>query len=275
MKNIGFICLLAACSVPLSCSCDKNSEEGDVQEKVVFMDDFNEFNDKVWTKEVHPAGWTNNELQSYDASRVSVGNDGGKSVLILTAERRGDKVYSGRINSKGKRSFRTGTVSASIKLPKTDGGLWPAFWLMGDNTLHWPECGEIDIMEMGEKQGIANGTSETWMNTAIHYGPDVAGHEQEYHAANVAASLQDGNYHLYTLEKTETSMTVAVDGNIFYTFDISEASGRQDYFKGNFFILFNLAVGGDFPGIWDVSALSCLKDGEKANMYIDWVKITN
>ena len=61
------------------------------------------FDEKVWTKETHEPGWTNQELQAYDAAHVSVGKNGDKSVLILTAERKGNKIYSGRINSKGKR----------------------------------------------------------------------------------------------------------------------------------------------------------------------------
>ena len=81
--------------------------------------------------------------------------------------------------------------------------------------------------------GIADGTSETWMNSAIHYGNSPEDHRQEYHAANVAASLQDGNYHTYTLDWTENSLTVSVDGNLFHTFDISKMSGRYDYFHGD------------------------------------------
>ena len=120
-----------------------------------FKDDFNFFDEKVWTKETHEPGWTNQELQAYDAAHVSVGKDGDKSVLILTAERKGNKIYSGRINSKGKKSFKYRKIEASIKLPKTNGGLWPAFWMMGDNDKEWPACGEIDIMEMGEQSGMA------------------------------------------------------------------------------------------------------------------------
>ena len=145
--------------------------------------------------------------------------------------------------------------------------------MMGDNSMEWPKCGEIDIMEMGEKAGIADGTSETWMNSAIHYGNSPEDHRQEYHAANVAASLQDGNYHTYTLDWTENSLTVSVDGNLFHTFDISKMSGRYDYFHGDCYVLFNLAVGGAFPGITDADGITALKEGEKACMYVDWIKV--
>ena len=179
----------------------------------------------------------------YDAAHVSTGTDEGRSVLILTAERKGDKIYSGRVNSQGKKSFQYGKIEASIKLPQTANGLWPAFWMMGDNNMPWPQCGEIDIMEMGQENGIINGTSETYLNTAIHYGTDYeSGHRQEYHADNVSQSLQDGKYHTYLLEWNENSLTVSIDGTKFYTFDISKVSGRYEYFHHNFYILFNFVT---------------------------------
>lgn len=107
------------------------------------------------------------------------------------------------------------------------------------------------------------------MNTAIHYGPSVAAHEQQYYKANVANSLQDGNYHTYSLDWDENSLTISVDNVKFHTFDISS----NTYFHDNFYILFNLAVGGAFTGITDINKLTGLKDGQKVNMYIDWVKI--
>ena len=276
MKKVKILLALAMCSMYQSCSSDEvnmNPQEESL-EKVVFKDDFETFDSNVWTKEEHEAGWVNQELQIYDAAHVSTGTDEGRSILFLTAERKGNKIYSGRVNSQGKKSFQYGKIEASIKLPQTANGLWPAFWMMGDNNMPWPQCGEIDIMEMGQENGIINGTSETYLNTAIHYGTDYeSGHRQEYHADNVSQSLQDGKYHTYLLEWNENSLTVSIDGTKFYTFDISKVSGRYEYFHHNFYILFNLAVGGSFTGITDVNAITALKDGEKVNMYIDWIKV--
>ena len=275
MKKVALFLFLSVCFAQQSCSSDSvGTEPEENPQDILFKDDFNFFDEKVWTKETHEPGWTNQELQAYDAAHVSVGKDGDKSVLILTAERKGNKIYSGRINSKGKKSFKYRKIEASIKLPQTANGLWPAFWMMGDNNMPWPQCGEIDIMEMGQENGIINGTSETYLNTAIHYGTDYeSGHRQEYHADNVSQSLQDGKYHTYLLEWNENSLTVSIDGTKFYTFDISKVSGRYEYFHHNFYILFNLAVGGSFTGITDVNAITALKDGEKVNMYIDWIKV--
>lgn len=273
MRKSNFILLFAALTMQQACASASTDAPEIPEEKLYFIDDFNSFNESVWTKENHEPGWVNQELQEYRTDYVTVGKDGDRTVLILTAEHKNGRFYSGRINSKGKMSFKLRTVEASIKLPKTANGLWPAFWLMGDNDKDWPQCGEIDIMEMGEKNGIATGTSETWMNSAIHYGNNPADHRQEYHADNTVSSLQDGNYHTYTLEWTENELTVKVDGNLFHTFDISKVSGRYEYFHDKCYVLFNLAVGGAFPGITDADGITALKEGEKASMYVDWIKV--
>ncbi|MDU1892511.1 MAG: glycoside hydrolase family 16 protein [Dysgonomonas sp.] len=273
MRKVIILLLLSMCSMLQACSSSDEYIEPEEQEKFLFKDDFDSFNENVWTKEIHEPGWVNNELQAYDPAYVSVGIDEGKSVLILTAERKGNKIFSGRVNSQGKKSFKYGKIEASIKLPKTANGLWPAFWMMGDNDKQWPQCGEIDIMEMGERNGIASGTSEVFLNTAIHYGDNVETHRQEFHAANVANSLQDGKYHTYTLDWDENNLTITIDNIKFHSFDISKVSGRSEYFQDNFYILFNLAVGGDFPGIHNINDITALKDGAKAYMYIDWVKV--
>ena len=96
--------------------------------------------------------------------------------------------------------------------------------MMGDNDKEWPACGEIDIMEMGEQSGMAAGDSEKQVNTAIHYGPSAAAHEQQYYKANVANSLQDGNYHTYSLDWDENNLTISIDNVKFHTFDITHTS---------------------------------------------------
>lgn len=275
MKTQFLLFLLLFSLTQEACSSGSSSEPEvpPTPSDATMVDDFNTFDATKWTKESHPAGWVNQELQIYDANHVSVGRDGDKSVLVLTAERKGGVIYSGRVNSKGKKAFRYGRIEASIRLPKTNGGLWPAFWMMGNNDKPWPQCGEIDILEMGERSGMAQGTPERTLNTAIHYGTNSAdGHQQEYHIGQVAHSLQDDKYHTYTLEWDEEQLHISVDGTSFYRFDISRKSGRYEYFHDHFYLLFNLAVGGSFTGITDINKLTALKEGEKARMYVDWVK---
>ena len=239
-------------------------------EVIVFQDEFKTFNTSVWNKETHTTGWTNQELQFYDPAHVSIGKDGDKTVLILTAERKNDQIMSGRVNTKAKKSFKYGKLEASIKLPKTANGLWPAFWMLGDNNKEWPACGEIDIMEMGDAEGIQSGNTSQRINTALHFGSDVKKHEQKYFTSNASVNLQDGNYHLYTMVWDENKIEVTIDSIPFNTFEIKD----NPYFHDNFFILLNLAVGGSYTGITDISGITALKEGEKAAMYVDWIKIT-
>lgn len=234
----------------------------------VFEDQFDEFDSSVWSKEAHPAGWTNNELQAYVTDNVKVGKDGERTVLMLTASRVGTDITSGRVNSKGKLTFKYGTVEACIRFPKTSNGLWPAFWMMG-NEKDWPACGEVDIVEMGNADGIKAGTGDRHVNTAIHYGPSADKHEQQYFAGDFDYSLQDGNYHTYTLKRDANTLQILIDQKVFHTFDVS----NNEYFKGDLYVLFNLAVGGDFTGIYDVSGLSALNNYGKVSMYVDWIRI--
>lgn len=274
-KKVSLIITLL-CGALTACSSDSDDSGIQVKpdypvENVLFFDDFSTFDNSVWTKEAHEPGWTNQELQAYEPGQVKVGKDGSKSVLMLTAEWKNGRIVSGRVNSKGKKSFKYGTISASIKLPETANGLWPAFWMMGDNDKEWPACGEIDIMEMGDKEGIATGTASRRVNTAIHYGPTPASHEQQYHASAVSTDLQDGQYHTYTLTWDESKAIISIDDKPFHSFDIKD----NPYFHDKFFILFNLAVGGTFTGITDASGVTALKKGDKATMYVDWIKIIN
>lgn len=269
LMNILFLLTVTACLT--ACGNDVDTPDvPDTDESVVFFDDFTSFDNAVWTKETHEAGWTNQELQSYSPSQVTVGKDGNKSVLIITARRSNGKIISGRINSKNKKSFRYGKIEASIKLPTTANGLWPAFWMMGQNDRNWPACGEIDIMEMGDAQGIADGTSARRVNTAIHYGTDVSAHEQQYYAGNAQVNLQDDNYHIYSLEWNESHLKISIDGSEFHSFDIADNS----YFHDDFYMLLNLAVGGSFTGITTIDNITALKEGQKVAMYVDWIKIT-
>lgn len=127
MKKVTVLLFLML-GILYSCSSNKiDTTPQEEPEEIIFQDDFEFFNSDIWTKEIHEPGWTNEELQEYAESQVTVGMDEGKSVLILTAERKGDRIISGRVNTKGKMSFKYGRIEASIKLPKIANGLWPAF----------------------------------------------------------------------------------------------------------------------------------------------------
>ncbi len=259
----------------MACCSDSDSNgPSDHPDTTSFFDDFDSFNSLVWNKETRDAGWTNNELQAYDPRHVSIGKDGDKTVLKLTAERRNGRILSGRVNTASTRTFHYGRIEAGIKLPKTNGGLWPAFWLLGDNGESWPACGEIDILEMGAQSGMTSGTSEQEVNMAIHFGASPSDHQSLNQKSVFAKSLQDGQYHIYALDRTPDSLTFSIDGEIVHTLSMSPSDKYFPYFDHPFYMVLNLAVGGDFTGIMSIDGITALQEGQKAVMYIDYIKIT-
>ncbi len=263
--------------------------------KLVWQDlfDGDELNTKRWHVELNGGGGGNNELQFYvnDSDNAIVGKDEwGNGCLILTAKREefwNKPFTSGRVNSKNMIAFKHGKVEAAIKLPKTANGLWPAFWLMGNDydAVKWPRCGEIDIMEFGHADGIRKNQQETFFNGACHWGKNTPQMSSATHH-NHAYSLQDGEFHLYTMIWDEKSIAMYCD--------LDKYPDQEPYFKKNiegesetfpnwagnffhkeFFILFNLAVGGNFPNIYDANEITALNDenGQRASMYINYVKI--
>ena len=147
--------------------------------ELVFSDEFNgtSLDTQAWNVEVNGNGGGNNELQYYTQNNVTVAD----GALLLTARKEnygGRSFTSGRVNTMGKVAFKHGILQASIKLPKTANGLWPAFWLMGNDMstgTSWPYCGEIDVLEAGGNQGIINGTQESFFISALHWGPYING----------------------------------------------------------------------------------------------------
>ena len=104
MKKVALFLFLSVCFAQQSCSSDSvGTEPEENPQDILFKDDFNFFDEKVWTKETHEPGWTNQELQAYDAAHVSIGKDGDKSVLILPPNAKGIKFTPAGSIQKGKR----------------------------------------------------------------------------------------------------------------------------------------------------------------------------
>ncbi|MBO4605477.1 MAG: glycoside hydrolase family 16 protein [Bacteroidales bacterium] len=237
-----------------------------------------------WNVEVNGNGGGNNELQYYAARNVTVEN----GCLVLTARKEsynGKEFTSGRLNTNKKRYFTHGKIESSIKLPKTANGLWPAFWMLGNdfNEVGWPRCGEIDILEMGNATGIRNNNQETYFNGACHWGFYRDGAYPNYaKSSNAPYSLQDGEFHLYTLIWDERSIAMYLDRDKnpsvqpYFEMLISDTSSdwsTGNYFHHDFFIVYDLAVGGNFPGIHNAAGITALAEGP-ASMYIDFVRVS-
>lgn len=247
--------------------------------RLVWSDEFDgkSLDTDNWTAEIGSGGWGNNELQYYTDRTENVDVRDGK--LVITARRenyKGAPVTSARIITLDKVKFMYGYVVASIKLPKTANGLWPAFWMMGNDirTVPWPNCGETDILEMGHANGIAAGTQEKFLNGACHWGrPD---HQYYAHDITNSYSVQDGKFHTFTCIWDEDYIRMYIDietypdAKPYFEMKIADFGDRE--FRKENFLLLNLAVGGNFPGIFDISGVTALKDGP-AEMEVDYVRV--
>ena len=295
MKKSNFLIATALLVSPLAMAASSQDGTGETDGyKLVWQDlfDANELNSQRWNIEVNGDGGGNNELQYYTdrAENVRLGDDGkGNGCLILTAKKEvygGRQATSGRITSKNKIAFKHGKIEAAIKLPKTANGLWPAFWMMGNDydQVGWPRCGETDIMEFGNATGIKNGTQDRYFNGACHWGQSWENHPNYARAVTYQYSLQDDEFHIYTLIWDEEKVAMYVDldkypdAEPYYIMTIPATNDTNSpgyYFHKENFILFNLAVGGNFPGIWDINQITALNEsnGYQASMYVNYVKI--
>ena len=202
-----------------------------------------------WAIQTGGGGWGNNELESYTARPANVQNLGGN--LIITAVKEdytgADGIArhytSARLQTKGLISQQYGRFEARIKIPRGQ-GIWPAFWMLGDNidTAGWPACGEIDIMEnIGKEPSIVHGTLH-----APGYPPE--GYTSAYTQPS-SQSLAD-DFHVFAVEWEQQQIRLYVDG-ILYGTDTPTGSPQPNSWPFDsqpFFMLLNLAVGGDWPG---------------------------
>lgn len=221
-----------------------------------FFDDFSgpaggRPNPAYWSFDVGPSsvhGWESGSLQTYTDSPDNVRLDGYGN-LVIEARRSDDGYTSGRLVTRDKLQFPLGTIVARIKFPAGQ-GLWSAFWMLGVDIddVGWPECGEIDIMEL-----INTGTKA---NVALHApGADVE--------KKVPIDDLSQGYHNYWMTRTEDSVTVGVDEDTLANFN-AESFPSPWIFNRPMFALLNLAVGGDWPGPPDPSTPF------PASMSIDW-----
>ena len=232
---------------------------------LVWQDEFNkgsELDAADWTHEVQKSGWVNNELQNYVNHKTPEGSlvtevRGGK--LRITALKENGKVYSGRVYAKVKQGWTYGYIEASIKLPKGK-GTWPAFWMMPVNFRSWPADGEIDIMEeVGYHPNYVS--SSLHANAHVHSNGTQVTHEMLCKGA-------EEDFHTYAILWTAKNITTFVDGKVQLSYD-NRGLGRNDWpYDDPFYVIFNLAWGGDWGGQQgvDESALP-------ATMEVDYVRV--
>lgn len=206
-----------------------------------------------WVPETGGSGWGNGELQYYTSSTSNAAADG-QGNMAITARRENPGGYqchygtcqytSARLITAGKFSRTQGRFEARLKLPKGQ-GMWPAFWMLGNNvfTDGWPASGELDVMEnIGKEPGTVWGS--------IH-GPGYSG----ANGVNGRYTLPRGSaladaFHTFTVDWVPESITWYIDG-IAYSRKTKGSTPGPWVFDHNFFLLLNLAVGGDWPGAPD------------------------
>ena len=238
--------------------------------KLVWSDEFNEesIDENNWNLQVEEAGRFNEEWQRYTSSsdNAFVDND----VLVIRAVHESDvhgmdQYTSARLNTANKYSFKYGKISARIKLPQGQ-GIWPAFWLLGANIdenggdTPWPQCGEIDILE------LYGSHSDSVVEANVHYADSTDSHKM---MGAVPFELEQGKFadefHVFELEWNETSISWLVDGKEYASMPITAKELSE--FHEEFFIVLNIAVGGTYAGRPDDTTVF------PQNMYVDWVRV--
>jgi beta-glucanase (GH16 family) len=244
---------------------------------LVWSDEFdgNNIDFTKWTFDIGTGswGWGNGELENYTARPDNVYIESGS--LVIQAKREnylGSSFTSARLKTIGRMAFQYGTIEARIKIPNLANGLWPAFWLLGNNvgSTPWPACGEVDILEMGMAEGIATGTQNKKHSAGAFW--DYLGTTANYYLQVDAAVNLNNDYHLYKLSWTPTMMTAYLDGISFWSLDISNPSASSlEEFHRPLYVLMNMAVGGEnFVHITDPGAITAPLP---AKLYVDWIRL--
>jgi beta-glucanase (GH16 family) len=195
-----------------------------------------------WTFDLGGGGWGNGELEYYTDRPENARVENG--LLVIEARKESYEISdytSARMKTEGRRTFQNGRMEGRVKVP--DGsGLWPAFWLLGENISRagWPDCGEIDIMEyVGRDPNLILGT--------LH-GPGYSGAFGLSKSNRQAFNIAD-DFHIYAVEWEPERVDWFFDGVKYFTVNRSDVGKRDWPFQQPFFVILNLAVGGSFGGV--------------------------
>jgi beta-glucanase (GH16 family) len=220
-----------------------------------------------WTIETGGDGWGNHELEYYTNRPQNTQIQNGSLVITALKETYTGKdgvtrnYTSGRMKTAGKFEQQFGRFEARIKIPYGQ-GMWPAFWMLGNNSgpVGWPGCGEIDIMEnIGKEPAIAHGT--------IH-GPGYSGADGIGSSFSLAKGRFADDYHLYAVEWELNVIRFYVDSNLYATRTPADLpQGTKWVYDHPFFIILNVAVGGDWPGAPDNATVF------PQTMLVDYVRV--
>jgi beta-glucanase (GH16 family) len=255
-----FIALITAMVLPNP----KAHSQTPVGYELAWSDEFNgtAIDPTNWGYDIGGSGWGNNELQYYTNRTDNARVENGNLVIEAKQEAFGGKNYtSARLLTKGKREFTFGRIDIRAKLPFGQ-GIWPALWTLGANIdqVSWPACGEMDIMELlGHEPNKSYGT--------VHWGVQGSGvstHISRNYTLPSGDFSQD--FHLFSLIWETDVIKIYVDNNLISTVTRSDVSGDYPFNKA-FFLIFNVAVGGNWPGSPNASTVF------PQRMLVDYVRV--
>ena len=247
-----------------------------IESQVVWSDEFNgdQIDSEVWIHDVGGHGFGNGQLEFDTARRENSYIDNGNLVIAARRESYSGKPFtSARLLTQGRFAFLYGTLEARIKVPDTANGVWPAFWMLGNNypAIPWPQAGEIDILEIGGKEGITAGLQQRRINCALHFAG--AGEKKTtldaWHDASVDLNR---DYHVYKVSWTPQYLKFFLDDIEYGSWDIRSPHLRE--FHQPCFPILNVAVGG-----WDTSYTGISRPADvtatfPAKMFVDWIRLT-
>ena len=252
--------LLAACTLPTLLG------HADPTPEVVFADEFDGPAGPLpagpWRPQTGGGGWGNNEIQVYTSDPANVGLDGAGHLAITARRDATGAITSARLSTQGLFDFTSGRAEARIALPAGT-GLHPAFWLLGSDIgeVGWPDAGEIDVIE------TLNAALE--YHTGVHAPQAGTARGQQILANGPAPFPLAGEFRTYWVERTPERIVTGVDDVTLATITpFNLESGARWVFDAPFFLLLNLAVGGDWPGPVDATTEF------PATMLVDWVRVS-
>ena len=269
LKTFGVLFFLIA----FSCNPDETQTVAEFK-NLVLSDEFdtdNKINTDIWTFDIGTGsnGWGNNEEQFYTKRTENVSVQNGTLIIkALKEDYSGSDYTSSKILTKGLKEQAYGRFEARIQLP-TGQGMWPAFWLLGANcgdgtadTEVWPNCGEIDIMEY-------RGQEPTVVHGSVH-GPGYAAGNAITKTYALENDRFDTGFHVFGIEWTPGYINYYVDDVLYNQITRQQVEEKGTWvFDQPFYIIINLAVGGNFIGAPNEETVF------PQTMLIDYVRVYN
>jgi beta-glucanase (GH16 family) len=204
--------------------------------------------ESVWNREFGngSSGWGNNELEYYTGGPRNILVTNGNLVIEARKETMDNFNYtSARLTTQGKKTFKFGRIDIRAKLPAGK-GIWPALWMLGSNisSAGWPGCGEIDIMEL-------IGTYPSRVTGTMHWKGTSGGDATIGGNYNLVAGDFSQLFHVFSLVWAQDKIKWYVDDKLYLSGSSADTGNAYYPFNADQFFIFNVAVGGNWPGTPD------------------------